>query len=78
MALWLRESGIGPPIGQALTLGHLFMLAYAVALIACAWAAARHVRRRDPRFLTAVAAPWAMLFALLPNVRTRYLVWGPV
>jgi hypothetical protein len=67
---------LGPPIGRALTLGHAFILTYVVTLVLCSWAAARHARRRDPRFLIAVAAPWVLLFTLLPNVRARYLVWG--
>lgn len=69
-------SGMGPPIGRPLAVGHVFVLTYVAALVSCAWAAARHARRQDPRFLIAVVTPWVLLFTLLPNVRTRYLVWG--
>jgi hypothetical protein len=72
----LSGSAMAAPIGQPLTLGHVFVLAYVGGLVACAWAAARYARDRDPRFLVAVATPWVLLFTLLPNVRTRYLVWG--
>jgi hypothetical protein len=72
----LSGSGMGAPFGRPLTLGHLFVLAYVAGLVLCAWATSRHARGRDPRFLLAIAMPWVLLFALLPNIRTRYLVWG--
>jgi hypothetical protein len=33
-------------------------------------------RRRDPRLLLALATPWILFFALLPQMHQRYLVWG--
>jgi hypothetical protein len=69
-------SSMGPPIGRPLAVGHVFILTYVVALVLCGRAVARHARSRDPRLLLAVATPWVLLFTLLPNVRTRYLVWG--
>ncbi|CAN5501236.1 hypothetical protein BH20VER3_BH20VER3_11540 [soil metagenome] len=53
-------------------------LIYLGALILCALGAARHARRRDPRLLIAVATPWLLMFALLPQMHERYLLWGAV
>jgi hypothetical protein len=50
--------------------------AYAATLTLCGLAAARHATRPDPRFLLAVSAPWVLMFALLPGMHQRYLVWG--
>lgn len=49
---------------------------YALTLALCARAAARNERGRDARFLIAVTAPWALFFTLLPQMLSRYLVWG--
>jgi hypothetical protein len=65
----------GLPI-RRITPGLLLVLAYAAGLVLCSRAAAAHARRRDPRFLVAVAAPWVLLFLLLPNMKERYLMWG--
>jgi hypothetical protein len=53
-------------------------LIYLGGLALCALGAARHVRNRDPRLLIAVAAPWLIMFALLPQMHERYLLWGAV
>lgn len=60
------------------TLRAALRLAYLLALIACSFGAARHLRRRDPRFLIAIAMPWLLMFALLGQMHTRYLLWGAV
>ncbi len=49
-------------------------LIYVVALILCAMAAAMHLRRKDPRFLAALAAPWALFPLLLTQMAARYTV----
>ena len=51
---------------------------YLAALILCALGAARHAHRRDPRVLIAIATPWLLMFALLPQMHERYLLWGAV
>jgi hypothetical protein len=51
-------------------------LGYGTTLLLCGLAASRHARRQDPRFLIAVTAPWVLMFALLPGMHQRYLVWG--
>lgn len=49
---------------------------FIVALIICAWGAAVHHRRKDPRFLIAVCAPFVLFFTLMPQMHDRYLIWG--
>jgi hypothetical protein len=51
---------------------------YLTVLALCALGAARHSHRRDPRLLIAIATPWLLMFALLPQMHERYLVWGAV
>jgi hypothetical protein len=65
-----------PGSGWVLGIKPLLVAAYAATLALCAWAAARQEVRRDCRFLLAVTTPWVMLFALLPQLHTRHLVWG--
>src|SRR5207253_2134445 len=33
-------------------------------------------RRRDPRMLVALVTPWLLMFALLPQMHERYLVYA--
>jgi hypothetical protein len=51
---------------------------FLAALPPCAWAAARHARRNDPRFLVAITAPWVICFAVMPQMHERYLFWAAV
>lgn len=51
---------------------------YSISLALCALGAARHARKRDPRLLIALAAPWLVMFALLGQMHERYLMWGGV
>lgn len=62
----------------AFTLQWTLRVVYLCALALCALGAARHARRRDPRLLIAIAAPWLVMFALLPQMHERYLLWGAV
>ena len=66
------------PFHPVFTLQWSLRLLYFGALTLCALGAARHARRRDPRLLIAFAAPWLLMFALLPQMHERYLVWGAV
>jgi hypothetical protein len=54
----------------------VLIVAYAVPLVLCGMAAARLDRRRDPRFLLAVIGPWVFMFALMPQMHERYLLWA--
>lgn len=52
------------------SLGILFML----TLLLCSIGAAMHLRRRDPRFLIAITAPWVLFVALLTQLAARYTI----
>lgn len=60
------------------TVRDVLVSAFALSLLLCGIGAARHARRNDPRLLFALAAPWVLLFALLPQIHQRYLLWGAV
>jgi hypothetical protein len=47
-------------------------------LVACGIAAALQARRRSPRVLIALSAPWILAYALLPQMQERYLIWGAI
>lgn len=49
---------------------------YAISLTFCSFALARHARWYSRRFFFALVAPWVLMFALLPQMLDRYLVWG--
>jgi hypothetical protein len=51
-------------------------LTFAITIVLCAIGLARHDRRRDLRVLCALAAPWLLSFAILPQMHERYLVWA--
>lgn len=53
-------------------------LAYAAGLVLCARAMARAARDANPRIFAALAAPWLLSFAILPQMHERYLVYGAV
>jgi hypothetical protein len=55
---------------------HLLFSVYVLAIVLCSIGAAIHSKRGSPRFLVAVAAPWIMFFAVLPQMHQRYLLWG--
>jgi hypothetical protein len=49
-------------------------LIYFTTVLLCTIAAAMHMRRRDPRFLLALAAPWVLFTTLLTQMTARYTV----
>jgi hypothetical protein len=49
-------------------------LIYLLAIIACAIGAAVYVRRRDPRFLIALCAPWVLFPTILTQMAARYTI----
>lgn len=71
-------SSTSDPLTSAsdLTVGRAMQIGYGVCLLACAIALARHDRRNDVRALAAMAAPWVLFYALMPQMSGRYLVWG--
>ncbi|MDB5289840.1 MAG: hypothetical protein JWL69_1081 [Phycisphaerales bacterium] len=56
----------------------LLGICYFVCLGLCALGTAMKNRRHDPRILLAFAAPWLLMFVLMPQMHERYLVWGAV
>jgi hypothetical protein len=65
--------------GRMLVTIKLFLAAlYGVSLLICSWAAARHARRNDRRFLVAIVAPWVIFFAVTAQMHERYLFWAAV
>lgn len=55
---------------------YLMIAGYGLALVLCAIAITRQARRRNRRLLFAIVAPWVLMFALLPQMQDRYLMWG--
>jgi len=47
-----------------------------VTLAALSFAAARHLRARDARFLAAAVGAWLWMFLLLPQMHERYLLFA--
>jgi len=45
---------------------------FIVAILLCSIAAAMHLRRKDPRFLIALVAPWVLFTVLLTQMASRY------
>jgi hypothetical protein len=62
--------------GHIMPMRYLMVAGYGITLVLCAIALTRHARRRDRRFLFAIVAPWVLMFALLPQMQDRYLMWG--
>ncbi|WP_428940362.1 hypothetical protein [Fontivita pretiosa] len=66
-----------PILGSTtITMKSALIAGYTIALLLCAAAAAVHHRRNDPRLLIALLAPWILMFAILPQMHERYLVWA--
>jgi hypothetical protein len=49
---------------------------YILLMLLCGVAAAFQNCRRSPRVLIALIAPWILMYALLPQMHERYLMWG--
>jgi hypothetical protein len=45
-------------------------------MLPCLWAIARQARRRDPRLLVAITAPWLMFFYFPTQIHERYLLYA--
>ena len=61
-----------------ITIGNLLQGMYGVSIVLCAAGLAMHSHRRSARTLLALAAPWVLFYALMPQMRERYLMWGGV
>jgi hypothetical protein len=49
---------------------------YCITLVLCAIGAAIHDRRNDAHLLISLIAPWVLLFAILPQMHERFLIWA--
>ncbi|HWP40265.1 MAG TPA: hypothetical protein VNL70_05020, partial [Tepidisphaeraceae bacterium] len=66
-----------PMLGSTtITIRTMLIGVYALLLVICAIAAAAHHRRNDPRLPMALLTPWVLMFAILPQMHERYLVWA--
>lgn len=70
----IPKSILGGP--TSLTIEWALKLTFALTIVLCAIGLAGHDRRRDMRVLCALAAPWLLSFAILPQMHERYLVWA--
>lgn len=57
------------------SIGQLLLGLMVLFMVPCLWAVARQARRRDPRLLVAVAAPWLMFFTFSTQIHERYLIY---
>jgi hypothetical protein len=65
-----------PFIAAQITFTTLTRIVYAFTLLLCGIGAAIQDRRRDPRFLIAMSAPWLLFFLILTQMHGRYTIWA--
>jgi len=65
-----------PAIHANITMQQLLTGIYILSLLLCSIAAALQDSRGNRRLLLAMATPWLVMFAFLPQMHERYLVWG--
>ncbi len=65
-----------PRFAYDLSVRGLLIAIYAISLLMSSAGAAMHGRRKSIRTLTAMVAPWVLLFAILPQMQPRYLMWA--
>lgn len=64
-------------LGDAtITPKEFFNSIYVLLLVLCAIGVALQHRRRDPRFLAAITAPWVMMFTFPTQIHERYLLYA--
>jgi len=70
--------GIDDPVlsGGSLTLRTLLRTLAMAGVVACGLAAGRSMMRDPARLPWAIAAAWTLLYALLPQMHERYLLWA--
>lgn len=64
--------------GVGVTLQWLLRGVYFALVVPMGVMAAWYARRGDARVLVCLAVPWVLMFAILPQMHERYLVWGSV
>jgi hypothetical protein len=60
---------------QDLDLKTSLAVVYGLTLVAMSFAAAMHSRRKDPRILIALCAPWLLFPVIMCQTSERYLLW---
>jgi hypothetical protein len=73
---WSQIDEPVPILWTTVPLKTLLTWIFAGCLVLCGFAASVHARRTDPKLLLALVAPWVMFFVLLPQLHSRYLIWG--
>jgi len=72
---WTWDSYIDLSDYFQLPIRDLMLWSYGLCLALCGIAIAVQHDRRDRRLLFALATPWLLAFALLPQMQPRYLMW---
>jgi hypothetical protein len=67
-------SSMATPVPTEMELKDTMATLFFICVAICAGGAAVHLRRRDPRFLVAMVAPWMLFLALLPQLAARYSI----
>lgn len=65
-----------PKIGMELTIKQVLATIYAITLLLTAIGVGLQARRRDPRILVALTAPWLMFFCFPVQIHERYLLYA--
>jgi hypothetical protein len=65
-----------PHFAWAMTVRQFLIGIYTAAMLLSSLGAALHARRNSASILAALVAPWAVMFAVLPQMHPRYLVWA--
>lgn len=73
---WQIDDPVFTTGSHVITINSLLRGIYFVVLILCGIAAAVQTRRKSPRALLAVITPWIVMYAILPQMHERYLMWG--
>ena len=64
------------PVGTSIRFTLMTRIVYGFSMFLCGIGAALQDRRRDVRFLAAVAAPWLLFFMILTQMHGRYSIWA--
>jgi len=62
--------------GNSVTIRDLLRAIYGLTLVLCGVAAAIQARRGSARVLLALVAPWVLLYALMPQLHERHVLWA--
>ncbi len=61
-----------------MTIRSFLIMLFCITLVPCGIGAAIRANRRSPAILISIAVPWVMMFAFMPQMHERYLLWGAV